>query len=272
MTRGLGAPELFAGSMSHAGEDFYIDSSANMFRLCVAELSPEIWRLLEKMTKTPWCANRPSSEVRLGRGVTERIELAGKKAIVRRYLHGGLLKSLLGSYFFFPPFRSLQASRPGQEFYALFRLSRAGLSVSRPLALWLWRVGFFYQALLVTEEIPAAKNLLSLCCEEAQGRDEAQLAKYCFASGREACRALAEGVLHCDLHLGNVLVDRNEAVYLIDFDRAKIVQGKANWTNSRAFLFQRWQRSLRRHAQGPALLEAFQNGFVAEEQRIHATT
>ena len=58
-------------------------------------------------------------------------------------------------------------------------------------------------------------------------------------------RSCQNQILHVDLHLGNVLVDSNSRVYLIDFDKARYsIQNKDKLRDK---YLRRWRRAVIKH-------------------------
>jgi 3-deoxy-D-manno-octulosonic acid kinase len=56
---------------------------------------------------------------------------------------------------------------------------------------------------------------------------------------------IEEGIYHVDLHPGNVLVDNNHNVYVIDFDKARCWTGPKN--ELRDLYLHRWRRAVIKH-------------------------
>lgn len=146
-----------------------------------------------------------------GRGRPVRIVLPdGTPGVLRRYLHGGLLRKVAGSWFLGP-------SRPFRELRATERARRAGVSVPEVLAAWRRpRAGVFHEGWLLTREVPAARDLPAVLA------DGARIPAAFSAIGREVRRLHEAGVVHGDLHVKNVLVGAT-GVTILDFDRARIV-------------------------------------------------
>ncbi len=145
-----------------------------------------------------------------GRGRPVRVLLPGGGAgVLRRYLHGGLLRSLTGRFFAGP-------SRPLRELRATVRAERAGVRVPEVLAalhrrrLLLWHEGW-----ILTREAVGALDLVAVLRGGAHGGDLLRRA------GEETRRMHDAGVRHADLHVKNVLC-RDGEVMLIDFDGARI--------------------------------------------------
>ncbi len=147
---------------------------------------------------------------RAGRGRPAVITLPDEsRAVLRRYLHGGLAGKVTGSLF-------AGASRPLTELVATEKARRAEVSVPEVLAAF-HRPVFpgLHRGWLLTREVTGAENLKDLL------GDPEVAAHRLFLTGSETRRLHEAGVWHADLHVGNVLV-AGERVVLIDFDRARV--------------------------------------------------
>jgi 3-deoxy-D-manno-octulosonic acid kinase len=145
-----------------------------------------------------------------GRGRPVRVELAdGRYGVLRRFLHGGLLRRVTGPLF-------LGSPRPVRELAATEHARRAGVAVPSVLAAaWRPRLGLAHEGWLLTEEVPGAVDLV----DALSGGTKAGPAL--AATGRETRRLHDAGVSHGDLHVKNVLLVE-EGVVLIDFDKSRV--------------------------------------------------
>jgi len=157
-----------------------------------------------------------------GRSPLEAIRLRdGDTALVRRYRHGGLLRSLTrGCFCSWPP-------RPFRELAITEELRRRGLPTVEVYAACVRCVGGpFYRGCLVTRELRGSKDLWAALQEDLAGRGALRSVLKATA---ETLRAMhREGVYHSDLNLKNILVRfRPDGVdgYVIDFDKARLFLG-----------------------------------------------
>lgn len=183
-----------------------------------------------------------------GRSAVGRFSLSdGTAVIFRVYSRGGMFRHLVKQTFVRGPRRSSQSGfRPFDEMRVLRRLADAGLAVPRPVAALVrtFPGGIVYRGTVATREIPDVKNALDLT-RDAGARPH--LLAICFAAGGEARKALQLGVIHRDLHLGNILCDAESKVYLIDFDGAIELPRSADTPFFRNRLSQRFRRSAEKH-------------------------
>jgi len=151
-----------------------------------------------------------------GRGSVARVDIPGIGYVfVRDYRHGGLLRAVLGRRFFIP-------GRETRELLILQAARSRNLPVPVPVACARENrgIGLGYFARIVTAEIPNASSLVPTLWEKMnQARDTAPL----FRSVGEIIRAMHDaGIYHHDLNMHNILVDEDDRVFIIDFDRAWI--------------------------------------------------
>ena len=140
-----------------------------------------------------------------GRGKVQRIDIAGLgNLVLKQYLRGGLLRYIIErSYLAFG------TPRPEWEFAKLVEAKNLGINCPEPVAFIYTKGGIFYQAWLLTREIPDAVSLAIL----SESDDE---------RARQALKALSEQIVtlienrlfHVDLHPGNVVLDPHNKPYL----------------------------------------------------------
>lgn len=171
-----------------------------------------------------WLDNpRTALEIRHlpGRGKSISFKVAHpelKRIFIKSYRRGGL-RGLFLRNLYWGPSRFLEELRISE--YALGKdlpvAEALGLVIRQPLP-------GFYQAHLITREIPAAQDLARFL----RHRDAysilllPELAKKVAAA---LVRFHNEGVYHPDLNLRNILVDTDGfTVYLVDLDRARVFE------------------------------------------------
>jgi tRNA A-37 threonylcarbamoyl transferase component Bud32 len=145
-----------------------------------------------------------------GRGYTKIICFEGRKLFVRKYIHGGLLRGVLGDLF-------LSERRAITEMEILNSLKAKGFPVPSALCVIAQDVLCLKRLFIVQEWIGDAEDLLE-CLKRSRGLGRARLIR------RVAfwLSALAkEGVILRDLHLRNILVGQHGQLWFVDFDRAE---------------------------------------------------
>ncbi|MEE4216661.1 MAG: 3-deoxy-D-manno-octulosonic acid kinase [Xanthomonadales bacterium] len=153
----------------------------------------------------------------VGRGSAYFLGTPFGEAVLREYLRGGVPGRFNRDRYLFTGW---QRSRPVAEFGILAELSAAGLPVPQPLAAITQRHGPFYTGSLLTHRIMDSLPVADLVA----GRSDAP--GFWKAIGACVRRFHEHGVIHADLNARNILVDAQERVYLIDFDRARIEPGQ----------------------------------------------
>ncbi len=167
-----------------------------------------------------------------GRGQSWFVENRHWKAVLRPYFRGGFIAKLscrdyiwLGETY----------TRSFREFFLLKMLRENGLLVPMPLGAVYWRRKLTYQASILVERIPNAKPLA--CFKNFM------LIKHGVANAIAKMHLI--GVLHADLNAFNILIDDQNQVWLIDFDRSTYSKKNLS-SNKRLNNLHRLRRSLRK--------------------------
>ena len=168
----------------------------------------EIETLIEK--------NREASTFVVGRTIHPSIPIqGGRRMIVRKYTHGGLLRALSRDLYLF-------GSRPFQELAITEEIRSCGLPTIEPIGAIRQAVfPFFYKGYFLSLEIPHAVDLLHYLQSTLTPSLQDILAR------RRILRSIAlllkqfheSGFLHSDLQLRNILISEGRPL-LIDFDRS----------------------------------------------------
>ena len=201
--------------------------------------------LLENIVEPQNIAETENAKVLGGRGTVQRLKIPGHGSfVVKTYRRGGFLRYLPWAVYF-----GLGRYRSQSEFEVLMQLREIGVKVPKPFA-WLGRGRFLKKAWLVLEEIPNERNLADLSLDI---EDDAQ--RYCRLAAAEVRKLIIAGVWHVDLHPGNVLINHNAEVYLIDFDKAVHFKGSRN--KLRDLYICRWRRAVLKYCLPDYLVELF---------------
>jgi 3-deoxy-D-manno-octulosonic acid kinase len=161
-----------------------------------------------------WHARDAVTDELGGRGKALAIDTPAGPAVLRRYLRGGMMRHVNRDRYWFG---GADTSRPFAEWRVTRRLHRAGLPVPEPLAAAFERDGPFYRAALLTRRIPDARPLPEVATR-LQPDDWARI-------GATLARFAEAGLRHPDINATNLLVDDAGAPWLLDFDRARVVEG-----------------------------------------------
>jgi len=169
-----------------------------------------------------WGDAAKSLDGRGGRGSAWIVSAPFGDAVLRHYRRGGLPGRFVRDRYLF---RGEEATRGFREFRLLVRLHELDLPAPRPLAAGFVRDGLFYRADLLTARIAEAKTLAELGSE---GISESTW----DALGGLLARFHRHGVFHADLNAHNVMQDAVGQLWLIDFDRGRILSPSPSWRRS----------------------------------------
>lgn len=164
---------------------------------------------------------------------TTEIESVGP-VVIKHYMRGGLLRFLVQSRFF-----RWGPSRSEQEFELLRSVRTKGIRAPEPV-LFATKGSIFYRGWLVMKEISNRKSLAEMSLE-----NEEQSCTFMKEVVEQVQCLIENKIHHVDLHPGNVLIDGNETLFLIDFDKATDFKGTKNELRDR--YLNRWRRAVIKH-------------------------
>mgnify|MGYP006292647853 CR=1 FL=1 len=188
-----------------------------------------------------------------GRTGVHRLELAPfGPVVIKHYFRGGLIR-----HFNRRTYLGVTGSRSRSEFELLARLRKIGVNAPEPVA-FASRGRLLYQAWLITKQIPDVEPLAETC-----GTDPDRAGKAMMDLIPMINRLISHGIWHVDLHPGNVLVNKDAAVYLIDFDNAKTGQSCLNRIRDRYAA--RWRRAVQKYGLPAFVDEMMQAGLYSKK-------
>lgn len=155
--------------------------------------------------------------------------------VVKHYIRGGLLRKFVQSRHL----KSSKASRSELEFEMLNLVRRFGVRAPEPIG-FATSSGVLYRAWLIMKEIPHAQSLaqISVTNEDLVREITPELI-------RQIQILIRNRIFHLDLHPGNVLIDGEKQVWLIDFDKA--TQTSLPTRELRELYLRRWRRAVIKH-------------------------
>jgi 3-deoxy-D-manno-octulosonic acid kinase len=153
-----------------------------------------------------------------GRGTTWFVQYdsRNKKSInkpqwvLRHYYRGGLIGKIINDKYFFT---GQENTRAAQEYQLLGTLQSLALPAPKPIAFRVVKQGPFYQADLLSSRIEHAQDLVAIL---SKGEMTEEVWR---EVGKVIRRFHNAGIYHHDLNSHNILLDDNNNVWLIDFDR-----------------------------------------------------
>jgi 3-deoxy-D-manno-octulosonic acid kinase len=182
-----------------------------------------------------WQSRARLQTVTAGRGRAWFIEDDAQSMVLRHYQRGGAVAGLLGDKYLWP---GLSNTRAWREWRLLAELFTQGLPVPQPLAAHVLHSGLFYRADLLTRTIANSQSL------SVRLQQQPLPASMWQAIGKLIRRFHLARVYHADLNAHNILLDKTQAIYLIDFDKGKIMRPTADASSWQQANLQRLKRSL----------------------------
>lgn len=193
---------------------------------------------------------RPASSTLGGRRSVcfARLGPIGNVAI-KYYTRGGIIR-----YFVAERYIRWGPTRSQKEFELLQTARRLGINAPEPIA-YAHQGHPFYRAWLVTRAVERHQTLAQLSLA-----DEPSARQLMTAVSSQVSALIEHGILHVDLHPGNVLVNPEGRLFLIDFDKARL------YKNSRGLkdkYLRRWRRAVDKHDLPPFLYYKLEEGIGA---------
>ena len=175
---------------------------------------------------------QPAEAVLGGRAAVTTIQLKDiGPAIVKNYTRGGVIRHFnRNTYLKFSRYRCQS------EYELLLFLDQLGVSVPQPIAFG-YQGSLFYHAWLVTREI---QNVSTLAEFSRQNPDKTRTMMQNLA--RQLGILIENHIHHVDLHPGNVLVDDQNNLFIIDFDKAQTTPQNRHKLQKK--YIRRWQRAV----------------------------
>lgn len=146
----------------------------------------------------------------LGRGAALIFNHQSHDMVLRHYRRGGMIGRILKDRYFG---RTPNKTRAFQELSLLSIMHQKGLPVPRPIAARMIHHGLFYRADILLEKIPNSQTL-----EDAM-RNNSLSASGWAELGTVISQFHAEGIDHTDLNIRNIMLDKDQKFWLIDFDK-----------------------------------------------------
>jgi 3-deoxy-D-manno-octulosonic acid kinase len=218
---------------------YHISSSSHLS-------TKQLQQLINHFNRLPQQTDSPLE----GRSSASACQLNGIGAIVVKYFtRGGLIHLLMKHRYL-----KFGKTRGQKEFELLQRVRDLGINAPEPVA-HAYRGFLLYRAWLVTREIRQAMSLARLSLE-----DEQKARKAMESTLGQISMLIQNGILHVDMHPGNVAVDAGARVYLLDFDKGRNYHG--NSANLADRYITRWRRAVVKHSLPNFLAEIMQQRLI----------
>jgi len=168
-------------------------------------------------TPSGWLHSEPvSGSLRsTGRGGTMYVGNVPRQFVLRHYMRGGLIgKFVEDSYFW----TGEENTRPFVEWRMLAKMVDSGLRVPRPAAARYRRYGVLYRADIITVCIPDVVPLSEHIAARPRG------AAFWASLGEAVEGFHSKGIFHADMNAYNLQIDRDGDLWMLDFDRGRLLQ------------------------------------------------
>ncbi len=205
----------------HEGSVYCLYDDSRLSDFSSQLLDPEFWQQ----------QNQVIGQVH-GRGITWFVDYHGDELVLRHYYRGGLVGKIINDSYWF---KSYETTRAVREFYLLLKLSNLGLPVPQPIACRVIKDRMFYTADLLMSRIKNARDLVAILPQESLSQDLWQ------KMGATIKAFHQQGIFHHDLNAHNILIDNNDKVWIIDFDKGEQRPINKTWQTAN---LQRLKRSL----------------------------
>ena len=151
----------------------------------------------------------------------KRSGLQNQQWVLRHYLRGGMAAKFNRDLYLA---WQAEQSRAWKEWRLLYHMHTLGLPVPRPVAARAyWPAGRklgLHRADILLERIPQCSNLSSLLQQRALPETVWRAIGQCVQTFH------SHDIYHADLNANNILIDTQEKIYLIDFDRCRITSNR----------------------------------------------
>lgn len=171
----------------------------------------------DQFAPSGWLHSEPvSGSLRsAGRGNTMYVGHVPRQFVLRHFVRGGLIGKLVRDSYVWTGEHN---TRPFLEWRLLAKMADSGLRVPRPAAARYRRRGPLYTADIITVRIPGVQALSNFIALER--RDSA----FWFDLGRAIQEFHAAGVFHADMNAYNLQIDTEGRLWMLDFDRGRLLQ------------------------------------------------
>jgi 3-deoxy-D-manno-octulosonic acid kinase len=176
----------------------------------------------EMLTPIYWQQKNAVTGTAQGRGTTWFViycdsENIQHEWVLRHYYRGGLIGKLINDSYWFT---GIDKTRAASEFSLLQHMQTLQLPAPNPIAYRVIRCGLTYQADLLSTRIQNAQDLVGILSKQ-------QLSTSLWSTIGATIRKFHDhNIYHHDLNSHNILINTQEQVFLIDFDRGELRKTK----------------------------------------------
>jgi 3-deoxy-D-manno-octulosonic acid kinase len=160
-----------------------------------------------------WQTRDQISGTATGRGTTYFFWHNGQELVLRHYRRGGLIGKVINDQYLF---KSLEETRAWQEFRLLAHMQKLALPAPAPVAAKVTRHGPVYRADIIIKRIGDSQDVFTLLCRCALAQHTWQAIGACIRQFHN------HDIYHHDLNIHNIMLDKQQKVWLIDFDKCTV--------------------------------------------------
>ncbi len=173
-----------------------------------------------------------------GRGQAYFFKHSNQDCVLRHFWRGGLVGKFNKDFYFWNPLKNkqtqLQESRAYQEFSLLDTLRQSELPAPKPVAARISYSWLGYRADIITETLPNTQSLVErLDASTYSQASQHQVNDSLWLNvGKTIAKFHQHNIYHDDLNANNILIDQQGNIYLIDFDKGRVINnevGNDNW-------------------------------------------
>ncbi|MCP3932617.1 MAG: 3-deoxy-D-manno-octulosonic acid kinase [Bacteroidetes bacterium] len=158
-----------------------------------------------------------------GRGASQKLYLEGQAYVLRQYRRGGMLENVLVDKYFWT---GLSGCRPSLEAKVVEYAVEKGLPVAPIVAYAIKRDGLFYRASILTRFVENIGTLATVLRKKVLADNQWKKLGGVIRQFHKA------GIYHADLNADNILLDKVGNIYLIDFDKGKLMNSEGKWCDA----------------------------------------
>lgn len=167
-----------------------------------------------------WQAQQSIVGTAQGRGTTWFIKHENKNWVLRHYYRGGMIGKFNKDAYIFT---GLANTRAAIEFELLNHIRTLNLPAPKAIAYRVIKQGLFYKADILTERVCNAQDLVALLAKKPISDTLWKKIGHVIKQFHQ------HNIYHHDLNIHNILIDSDENVWIIDFDRGEIRADSNGW-------------------------------------------
>ena len=170
-----------------------------------------------------WKMDQQAHSQPKGRGTVYFVKIQDEPCVLRHYNRGGFVARLVEDQYLW---MGEGYTRSFKEWHLLNYMVEKRLPVPVPVAARYVRHGICYKADIITREIPDIESLSDKLLGNLMTEKLWKRIGECIAKFHD------QGVFHMDLNAGNIQIDQDHQVFLLDFDKGKVSEPSRRLSDS----------------------------------------